>query len=149
MIEWTSVASKLFGVQRKERRWAYIPIICIESFISFWGMAEGGIPAARRSVILVISLLIQFFWPRVVIWLVLFGLYIADVVGVLRTGHIANDYGGLVLYGVPCAALLWALPPLLQKESKQPERASTAGPSIGRGTGNPVERLAGEQEIEP
>lgn len=124
MIEATSVAKKLFGVRGKQRRWAYIPIICIESFIGFWGMAEGGIPAASRSLILVILLLVQFFWPRVVIWLVLLGLYVADVVGVLRTGHLANDYGGLILYGIPCAALLWALPPLLRKESRQLDRAN-------------------------
>jgi len=115
MIGGRRFAGKLLTVQAKERRSAYMLIVCIELSIGFWGMAEGGILAARRSMVLVLLLLAQFFWPRFFLWLVLFALYLADVVGVVRAGHIANDYGGFVLYGIPCLALLWALPPLLRK----------------------------------
>jgi hypothetical protein len=109
-------------------------------------MAEGGIPAARRSILLVLLLLVQFFWPRLVVWLVLFALYLWDVVGVLTAGHIANDYGGLVLYGIPCAALLWALPPLFRKGSGSTDRLSPKGTPDEGGRREPMERLVKEYE---
>ena len=110
------------------------------------GLAEGGLPAARRSIVLVLLLLVQFFWPRLVLWFVLFALYLADVVGVLTGGHIANDYGSLVLYGIPCAVLLWAVPPLFRKENRTTDRLSTKGTSSTGGVGDPVGRFVEERE---
>ena len=121
MTKWWTALVGLFAVRGKERRWAYVPIICVDSLIGLWGIAEGGAPAATHSIAIALVLIAQFVWPTFFVWFALLALYLIDVVSVLAAAHIPDDFGGLVLYGIPVALLLWARPRLYPKATEPSE----------------------------
>ncbi len=70
-------AAALVALRSRKRHWAYMGILCIESFVGFWGAAEVGLPGAYRSTAVSLWLLIQFLWPTFLLWLALFAFYLS------------------------------------------------------------------------
>jgi hypothetical protein len=107
---WSGVRS-LITVRERVGRWIYVPIIGIQSFVGLWGIAEAGFEAAWRSIVLIALLVTQFFWPTVIVWCALTVIYGADALEAFLAVHLPEDYVlATLLYGAPCAAILWARP---------------------------------------
>jgi hypothetical protein len=108
-MNWGKVG-EFFAIRSRQRRWVYLCVLAFESLIGLWGISDLGLPAAYRSIVVVVLLLIQFFWPTLPLWVALLAFYARDLVMMLATTHDPDYYRGLVFYLIPCAALLWAMP---------------------------------------
>lgn len=96
-------------------RWAYLPIALVSAFFALYGFGDEGLWAASPFLALLVVCLLQFVFPTLLGWALLFGASLAYTVAVAlspRKGPL-HEYVFFFLCGAVPAATLFFLRPTM------------------------------------